>query len=181
MPAYATEICLSHNRGKTLNWKESAYTLPEFVTEINEGNSFEFDSDFIIRCLFVVSDLGSKFDIDILRKKTNVAGRLKRSFTLGLLQGLQEKLQLNDKQQSLPGTVLQDRKSETISALVVAKDNALADFVESRFPRMRKIKYRSSGVFCGSTYRQGKKEGKKITIHKVMKHKDGNLGKLISA
>jgi 5-methylcytosine-specific restriction endonuclease McrA len=55
-----------------LNWKESAYTLPEFVQEINEGNSFEFDADFIIRCLFVVSDLGSKFDIDILRKKTNV-------------------------------------------------------------------------------------------------------------
>lgn len=55
-----------------LNWKESATTLPEFAKSINEGNSFELDTDFIIRCLFVVSDLGSKFDIDILRKKQNV-------------------------------------------------------------------------------------------------------------
>ena len=55
-----------------LNWKESATTLPEFVSELNKGNSFEFDTDFVIRCLFVVSDLGSKFDIDILRKKSNV-------------------------------------------------------------------------------------------------------------
>ena len=55
-----------------LNWKESATTLPEFVKSINEGNSFEIDADFVIRCLYVVSDLGSKFDIDILRRKDNV-------------------------------------------------------------------------------------------------------------
>ena len=55
-----------------LNWKESATTLPEFVKNINQGNSFEIDSDFVIRCLYVVSDLGSKFDIDILRKRSNV-------------------------------------------------------------------------------------------------------------
>jgi len=62
-----------------LNWKESATTLPEFVREINQGNSFEFDSDFVIRCLFVVSDLGSKFDIDILRKRSNVE-KIKANF-----------------------------------------------------------------------------------------------------
>lgn len=55
-----------------LNWKESAETLPEFVQNINEGNSFELDSDFVIRCLFAVSDLGTKFDIDLLRKRSNV-------------------------------------------------------------------------------------------------------------
>jgi len=56
-----------------LNWKESAETLPEFVYDINEGNSFELDTDFVIRCLFAVSDLGTRFDIDLLRKKTNVS------------------------------------------------------------------------------------------------------------
>jgi len=56
-----------------LNWKESAETLPEFVYSINEGNSFELDSDFVIRCLFAVSDLGTRFDINILRKKSNIA------------------------------------------------------------------------------------------------------------
>jgi hypothetical protein len=55
-----------------LSWKESAKTLPEFVDDINEGNSFDFDSDFVIRCLLAVSDLGTKFDVDLLRKKSNV-------------------------------------------------------------------------------------------------------------
>jgi hypothetical protein len=55
-----------------LNWKESAEALPEFVASINEGNSLSIDSDFVIRCLFVVSDLGSRLDLNLLRKKSNV-------------------------------------------------------------------------------------------------------------
>ncbi|RMG32958.1 MAG: DUF262 domain-containing protein [Methanobacteriota archaeon] len=62
-----------------LNWKESATALPEFVDKINNGNSFEIDIDFIIRCLFAVSDLGTKFDIDMLRKKSNM-NRLQNNF-----------------------------------------------------------------------------------------------------
>lgn len=55
-----------------LNWKESAEALPEFVRTINKGNSLDIDNDFVIRCLFVVSDLGSRLDLDILRKRSNV-------------------------------------------------------------------------------------------------------------
>jgi hypothetical protein len=55
-----------------LNWRESAESLPEFVREINEGNAFTLDIDFVIRCLFAVSDLGTKFDLDHLRRKNNV-------------------------------------------------------------------------------------------------------------
>jgi hypothetical protein len=55
-----------------LSWKDSARSLPEFVDDINDGNSFNFDSDFVIRCLFAVSDLGTKFDVDLLRKRANV-------------------------------------------------------------------------------------------------------------
>lgn len=55
-----------------LNWKEAATALPDFVNKINEGNSFDIDIDFVIRCLFAVSDLGSKFDLDMLRKKSNM-------------------------------------------------------------------------------------------------------------
>jgi predicted SprT family Zn-dependent metalloprotease len=117
---------------------------------------------------------------DDYRKKINIHGRLKRSYMLGLLQGFREKLEKNDKQQSLLVNLSQDRQNETISELVVAEDNGLAKFVGSRFPRLRKVKYRASVIFCGSTYKQGKKEGKKITIHKVMKQKEGNLGKLLS-
>jgi hypothetical protein len=63
-----------------LTWGESATTLPDFVDRINEGNSFELDSDFVIRCLFAVSNLGTKFDIDVLRKKSNIE-LIKNNFT----------------------------------------------------------------------------------------------------
>ncbi|MDP3445292.1 MAG: DUF262 domain-containing protein, partial [Ignavibacteria bacterium] len=56
-----------------LNWKESADELPDFIKEINNGNNLGIDVDFVIRSLFAVSDLGSKFDVDLLRKHSNVA------------------------------------------------------------------------------------------------------------
>lgn len=62
-----------------LNWRESAETLPEFVDSIHEGNSFELDSDFVIRCLFAVSDLGTKFDVDLLRIKSNI-DKIRKNF-----------------------------------------------------------------------------------------------------
>ena len=62
-----------------LNWKESATALPDFVKTINEGNSFELDIDFVIRSLFAVSDLGTKFDVDLLRNKSNM-DRIRSSF-----------------------------------------------------------------------------------------------------
>ena len=55
-----------------LNWKESADELPDFIREINKGNNLEIDIDFVIRSLFTVSDLGSKFDVNLLRKLSNV-------------------------------------------------------------------------------------------------------------
>jgi hypothetical protein len=62
-----------------LNWKESATYLPEFIRNINKGNSFEFDNDFVIRCLFAVSNIGTKFDIDLLRKSSNIT-KLRNNF-----------------------------------------------------------------------------------------------------
>jgi uncharacterized protein with ParB-like and HNH nuclease domain len=55
-----------------LNWKESADELPDFIREINDGNNLGIDIDFVIRSLFTISDLGSKFDVDLLRKYSNV-------------------------------------------------------------------------------------------------------------
>jgi hypothetical protein len=63
-----------------LNWRESAESLPEFVRQINEGSSFDIDTDFIIRCLFAVSDLGTKFDLDLLRKRDNI-DKLRKNFS----------------------------------------------------------------------------------------------------
>lgn len=55
-----------------LNWKESAEELPDFIKDINDGNNLGIDIDFVIRSLFSVSNLGSKFDVDLLRKHSNV-------------------------------------------------------------------------------------------------------------
>lgn len=55
-----------------LNWRESASDLPDFVEKINRRNAFNLDVDFVIRCLFAVSDLGTKFDVDLLRKRRNI-------------------------------------------------------------------------------------------------------------
>jgi Protein of unknown function DUF262 len=62
-----------------LNWRESAEGLPEFVAAINKGNSFDLDTDFVVRCLFAVSGLGGKLEIDLLRKQANVE-RLQESY-----------------------------------------------------------------------------------------------------
>ena len=62
-----------------LNWRESASAFPRFVKEINSGNDFDLDEDFVIRCLFVISNLGSKFDVTALRKKTDI-DKLKTNF-----------------------------------------------------------------------------------------------------
>jgi len=62
-----------------LNWKESAEALPDFVHRINKGNSLGLETDFVIRCLFAVSDLGAKFDLDHLRNKQNVE-KLRNNF-----------------------------------------------------------------------------------------------------
>lgn len=56
-----------------LNWRESAEALPEFVRTINQGNDLGIQTDFVIRCLFAVSDLGAKMDLDLLRKRSNVS------------------------------------------------------------------------------------------------------------
>jgi len=63
-----------------LSWKEAAVDLPGFVKTVNEGNSFDLNTDFVIRCLFAVSDLGTKFDLDLLRKKQNVE-KLRTNFS----------------------------------------------------------------------------------------------------
>ena len=42
------------------------------MEELNSNTNFDFDKDFVIKCLFAVSDFGPKYDIDVLRKKSNI-------------------------------------------------------------------------------------------------------------
>lgn len=63
-----------------LNWENAATGLPEFVSKINEDNNFNFTNDFVIKCLFSISGFGPEYNIDILRKKTNVE-KIEKNFS----------------------------------------------------------------------------------------------------
>jgi len=114
------------------------------------------------------------------RRTAGAPGKLRKTYILGLLQGFREKLQQEEKKQEVPaGLSAGIGRHKTVSALVVAKDSGLSQFTAQRFPRLRKVQYRSSGIYCADTYRAGKKEGKKITIHKTVRYADGNRGRLL--
>jgi len=115
------------------------------------------------------------------RKKANAPGRFRKTYILGLLQGFREKLENEEQKESLPVKLSAGHSPhKTISGLVVAEDPGLAQFTARRFPRLRKVQYRSSGIYCTNTYSAGKAEGRKITIHKTVRHEDGNCGRLLS-
>ena len=114
------------------------------------------------------------------RKTIRVPGKLRKTYILGLLQGFREKLEQEEKKNGLPAKLSAGRRPQkTISALVVAKDPGLAEFTSRRFPRLRKVQYRLPGIYCPGTYTAGKAEGRKITIHKTVRHEDGNHGRLL--
>lgn len=114
------------------------------------------------------------------RKTAKVPGKLRKTYIIGLLQGFREKLEKEEAQQKIPAAISAGTgRHKTISALVVAKDPGLAEFTARRFPRLRKVQYRATGIYCANTYTAGKAEGKKITIHKTVRHEAGNLGRLL--
>jgi hypothetical protein len=115
------------------------------------------------------------------RKTSDAPGKLRRTYILGLLQGFRERLEKEEKQQSLSVRMSENSGDyKTISSLVIANDPGLSGFIAKRFPRLRKVQYGAPGIYCPSTYSAGKTEGKKITIHKVVKREEGNLGRLLS-
>jgi len=114
------------------------------------------------------------------RKECNAPGKLRKTYILGLVQGFREKLAKDEQKESMPDATSSDlARHKTVSALVLAQDPGLSNFTTQRFPRLRKVRYRSSGIYCADTYTAGKVEGKKITIHKTVKHGAGNLGRLL--
>ena len=115
------------------------------------------------------------------RKASRSPGKLRKTYILGLLQGFRERLEKEEKKQSLSARVSADSGHyKTISSLVIAKDPDLSGLIAKRFPRLRKVQYGAPGIYCSNTYSAGKTEGEKITIHKVIKREDGNLGRRLS-
>ena len=114
------------------------------------------------------------------RKTTRARGKFRKTYILGLLQGVREKLNTAEQKYSAPSCGSAGwGPGKTLSCLVVARDPGLSQFIARRFPRLRKVQYRSAGIHCQNTYSAGKAAGRKITIHKTVRHNDGNLGRLL--
>ncbi|MGR9253034.1 GmrSD restriction endonuclease domain-containing protein [Rhizobium leguminosarum] len=55
-----------------LYWPEASDLLPTFIAELNSSSNLNFDNDFVIRCMFAVSGLGTRLDFELLRNKKNI-------------------------------------------------------------------------------------------------------------
>jgi len=114
------------------------------------------------------------------RKTSGVPGKFRKTYMLGVLQGFREKLEKEENKNSvIDSKLIMKNPQKTISALVVAQDRGLLEFTARRFPRLRKVQYCAPDIYCAGTYSAGKAEGKTITVHRAVKHEQGNLGRFI--
>ena len=107
----------------------------------------------------------------------------KNSYYLGLLNGFYQNLKNQKKKHSkckvnMSGSDGESAISKQKYALISAEDHRLDSFVRSRFPRLRKFSRTGSKIY-GSTYGEGIKTGRNITLHNAVTHKQENKGILI--
>ncbi len=129
-----------------------------------------------------------------------VGGRERNSYYLGILNGLRDKLAAGEARaatgaagaaatgaakratNSLRGRAGRGDpgdQSESYSQLICAADLGLQHFHNQRYPRLRTTRGRGVRLYDGS-YRAGKEEGQRLTIHRGIQERDGNRGKLLT-
>jgi len=108
---------------------------------------------------------------DRFRREEQLRSRLSRtSYLTGLMAGFREQLELAEKKV--------DR--ETQKALVRCQnDPELAEFVNFRHPRLRKI-YRGARRGDGRSYEAGKKEGRELILSRALSSSDGNQNRRLT-
>ncbi|MFH7320503.1 SprT-like domain-containing protein [Desulfurivibrio sp. D14AmB] len=109
-----------------------------------------------------------------------VSGRERNSYYLGILNGLREKLRGQEQ-----GAAKQTRTTgagaaapPTCSQLICAADGGLRRFHDQRYPRLRRSRGRGVRLY-DSSYRAGKEEGRRLTIHQVVRQPPSNRGRLL--
>lgn len=105
------------------------------------------------------------------KKQHQAPQKLRRSYILGLIKGFREKLALTEK-------IAGPDKTPVTSALILARDAGLTDFINLRFPRLRKVTGRGTRIHP-DTYSAGKKAGQKIIIHRGIEQSSGFQGRLL--
>ncbi len=104
----------------------------------------------------------------------------KYSYYLGVLKGFNDKLseqslRVNGVKMPAPTP---HREGEDIHSLVKVEDKKLAEYVQMRFPRLRKISRHGPRIYPG-TYSEGVTSGKTLTLKKGISEKDQNKIKLL--
>ena len=112
-----------------------------------------------------------------LHTNGNGVSRNKRSYRLGLLRGLHDKLDREARERKLHfGGGTPDAKS--LSALVCSQDRNLEAFTKMRFPRLVSYSSRRATVDM-DTFQAGINDGKRLKIYKGIEGKDGYGGRLL--
>lgn len=105
--------------------------------------------------------------------------RDKRSYWLGVLRGFSDKLSLQEKSRHTAHLVTGARSPSTASALVLAKDQGLREFIRTRYPRLRQYSSRGSAVNV-QAFQAGVADGQELTLHRGVTENDGWGGRMIT-
>ncbi len=62
-----------------LEWKGAAVSFNDFLRRVNRNNGLDIDTDFVVRCLLAVSDMGARLDLSRVRGDAQIK-KLKKNF-----------------------------------------------------------------------------------------------------
>ncbi len=112
-----------------------------------------------------------------LRTNGKGVSRNKRSYRLGLLRGLHDKLDREAlERKACYGKGISHAKS--MSALIRGRDSALEEYKNMRFPRLVNLSHRRATVDM-DTFQAGINDGKRLKIYKGIEGRDGYGGRLL--
>lgn len=111
-----------------------------------------------------------------VHQRAKTVSRNKRSYRLGLLEGLHDKLDMEARERKLQYG--EGMSHDNVSALICAGDKNLKAFTKMRFPRLVSSRSRAATVNM-DTFQAGMDDGKQLKIYKGIEGKDGYGGKLL--
>ncbi len=112
------------------------------------------------------------------QRQTSSKNKYRNSYFLGVLKGFKEKLSLQELKTNRESKISVERY-ETTSLSVISKDAGLSDFIRQRFPRLHTVGCQTLRINADA-YRDGKKKGRKITLHKGISRSNGFLMKALT-
>jgi len=110
---------------------------------------------------------------------TSSTQKNKNSYFLGVLKGFKEKLSQQEREtRQEPGN--NGESHETTSLQVLLKDAGLAKFMKQRFPRLHTMGRQTMRINT-EAYSDGKKKGRKLTLHKAVTKSNGFLKRMLTS